>query len=308
MRLCAVSVDLDEIPNYHAIHGLAGSDAEGRTAVYDRALGRFDELSRVLDVPLTLFAVGADCLRDEARAALRRMAERGHEIGNHTLDHRYDLVRLPRDEMRRQIEAGASALERATGARPVGFRAPGYTVSDALFDLLESTTGVRYDSSVFPCPSYWAAKAAALGAYRLARRRSQSMLDTPLVLLAPRRPYRVGRPYFRRGAGLLELPIQVTRGPRLAFIGTTLVLAGPRRARTLARLVVGEPLVNLELHGIDLLDCRDGLGALGRHQLDVRVPLERKQEALAAAIDELQRAGYAFVQLREAAERLETTA
>ena len=53
------------------------------------------------------------------------------------------------------------------------------------------------------------------------------MLDTPGVLLSPREPYRVGRPYWRRGQGLLELPIQVTRGPRIHYIGTTLTLAGP---------------------------------------------------------------------------------
>jgi hypothetical protein len=99
-----------------------------------------------------------------------------------------------------------------------------------------------------------------------------------------------------------ELPIQVTRGPRLPFIGTTLTMAGPSRARLLARTCVGEPLVNLELHGIDVLDAKDGLGALVPHQPDVRVPKERKLDALHAVYDVFRKAGYAFVTLREAAE------
>ena len=40
MRLCAVSVDLDEIPNYYAIHGLT-PEGRGATAVYDVAVPRF---------------------------------------------------------------------------------------------------------------------------------------------------------------------------------------------------------------------------------------------------------------------------
>ena len=70
-------------------------------------------------------------------------------------------MRLGRAEIRRQIEEGARAIERATGERPVGFRAPGYTITDEVFDVL-AELGVAYDSSVFPCPAYWAAKAAAI--------------------------------------------------------------------------------------------------------------------------------------------------
>jgi hypothetical protein len=100
---------------------------------------------------------------------------------------------------------------------------------------------------------------------------------------------------------MLEIPIQVTRGARVPFFGTSLTLWGPRFARALARMVRGEPLVNLELHGIDVLDAADGLDALRPHQLDVRVPRAKKQEALASALGELRHAGYAFCTLREAA-------
>ena len=137
---------------------------------------------------------------------------------------------------------------------------------------------------------------------RLLGRTSRSILDVPSVLLAPTRPYRVGRPYWKDGMGVLELPIQVTRGPRLPFIGTTLTLAGPAKARWLTRLVVGEPLVNLELHGIDVLDANDGLEALRGHQPDVIVPHQRKLETLAAVVEVLRDNGYAFVRLKEAAQ------
>jgi peptidoglycan/xylan/chitin deacetylase (PgdA/CDA1 family) len=303
LRLCAVSVDLDEIPNYFAIHGLPEPVGSARTLVYDVALDRLGDLASELAVPLTLFAIGNDLSRAESAAKLKAFASSGFEIANHSLDHRYDLVRLGRAEMRRQVLEGARAIERATGALPVGFRAPGYTVSDELFGVL-AELGVEYDSSVFPCPAYLAAKATKLLTIAMRGRRSHSIFGSPMVLGAPTRPYRVGNPYWRRGGGLLELPIQVTRHTRLPFIGTTLALAGPNVGRWLARSCVGEPLVNLEMHGIDVLDASDGLEALVPHQPDVRVSRARKLHSLRAAIGEIARAGYAFVTLRGAAQAI----
>ncbi|MCZ7683265.1 MAG: hypothetical protein M5U28_32490 [Sandaracinaceae bacterium] len=164
---------------------------------------------------------------------------------------------------------------------------------------------MRYDSSVFPCPAYFGAKAAAIGAIRARGRRSHSIVDDPRVLSAPADPYRVGRPYWRRGHGIAELPIGVSRGPRLPYIGTNVVLSGARGARLFTRAIVGRPLVNLELHGIDLADAEeDGLAFLAPHQLDLRRSAREKEAALRAALGELRGAGYCFVTLREAAEAL----
>ena len=298
MRLCAISVDLDEIPNYFAIHGLEPSK-EASTAVYDVALDRLESFAEGARVPLTLFAVGSDLARPESAARLAQAKRRGHEIGNHSLDHRYDLTRLDARAIAEQIELGARAIERATGEAPVGFRAPGYTITDEVFAAL-AEQGFAYDSSVFPCPSYWAAKAAAIGMISFRGRASRSIVDTPAVLLAPTRPYFVGSPYWTRGSGLLELPIQVTRGARLPYIGTTLTLAGPTRAGLLTRMCLGEQLVNLELHGIDVLDADDGLELLRPYQPDVRVPRARKLETLHVVVEVLRGAGYSFVTLAEA--------
>jgi peptidoglycan/xylan/chitin deacetylase (PgdA/CDA1 family) len=302
-RLCALSVDLDEIPNYFAIHGLPEPVGPERSLVYDVAVDRLLEVAGDLGVPLTFFAIGSDLARPEAAKKLAAARANGVEMANHTLDHRYDLVRLGRTEIRRQVEEGARAIAEATGERPVGFRAPGYTITDEVMEVLVEL-GVAYDSSVFPCPAYYAAKTAALGWIALRGRTSRSIAGSPAVLAAPTRPYRIGRPYWRRGAGLPELPVQVTRGARLPFYGTSLTMGGPGVARALARMCVGEPLVNLELHGIDVLAASDGLEALRPHQVDVRVPVANKVEALRAAIGELRGAGYSFVRLRDAASTL----
>lgn len=305
-RLAAVSVDLDEIPCYSAIHGLEAPTDDAAHAIYRRAVPRLARLFDDEGIDATFFAIGRDLDDGRAAATLRELAGAGHELANHSLDHLYDLTRRDRETVRRQVAGGLDAIERATGVRPVGFRAPGYTITDEVFEVL-ADEGVRYDSSVFPCPAYWSAKALAIGAIRLRGRRSHSIVDDPRVLLSPADPYRVGRPYWRRGDGLVELPIGVTRdlSGRLPYIGTSVVLAGERGVRTLTRLVAGRPLVNLELHGIDLADAReDGLEWLAPHQPDLRRTAAGKEAALRAAIGTLRAAGYRFVTLREAATRL----
>ena len=300
MRLASISVDLDEIPNYYGIHGLASPTGAEATLVYDVALARLRAFAEEAGLPLTLFTIASDLSRAEARDGLRAAAAAGDEIANHSLDHRYDLASLDRDEIERQIGEGARVIAEATGQQPVGFRAPGYTITDDVFDVL-TDLGVEYDASVFPCPAYYAAKTIAVGAIALRGRKSRSVVDTPWVLTAPTTPYRVGRPYWKKGKGLLEIPVQVTRGLRLPFIGTSVTLAGPRQAKLLAKMCVGDELVNLELHGIDVLDEADGLEALRPHQPDVRVSYTRKLEALRAVVSVLRDAGYTFTTMREAA-------
>lgn len=305
MRLAAISVDLDEIPCYGAIHGLRQVPDPARWAVYQHCLPRMVAWLAERDLPATFFAVGRDAQAPQAAAALGRLRELGHEVGNHSHDHHYDLSRRDRASLQEQVELANAAIEGATGERPVGFRAPGYTVTDTVLSVV-AQAGMAYDSSVFPCPSYYAAKAAAMAAIRLGRRHSRSVLDTPRMLQAPADPYAIGAPYYRAapdGDGLLELPIGVTRWGRLPYIGTSLVLGGVHAARWLTRAIIGRPLVNLELHGIDLADVdADGLGFLRPHQPDLRRPLAAKRAALSAAVETLAAAGYRFVTLAEAAQ------
>ncbi|HQP38988.1 MAG TPA: polysaccharide deacetylase, partial [Polyangiaceae bacterium] len=102
----------------------------------------------------------------------------------------------------------------------------------------------------------------------------------------------------------IELPVQVTRGLRLPFIGTSLTLGGERTARALTRMVVGEPVVNLELHGMDVLDAGDGLDALRGHQPDVRLEQAHKVRILGSVFELLRSEGYRFVTLEDAARQV----
>lgn len=303
LKLASVSVDLDEVPRYAAIHGLPDELGAARHAVYDRCVPRLSDWLSQESIPATFFAIGEDLERERNRNTIAALHSAGHEIGNHSHRHYYDLVRRTDAELRDEVERGAAAIEQACGERPVGFRAPGYTVNDALFTVL-GEAGVEYDSSVFPCPSYYAAKAAALAAMKIRGRTSESILDTPDVLRAPRGPYRVGTPYWRRGSGVLELPIGVTR-LQLPYIGTSLIVGGRRVSIALTKQMLGREHINLELHGFDAADRdTDGLNALEPHRADLRRSSQDKLDALSAAVRVMRDAGYQLVTLREAARRI----
>lgn len=299
-RLCAVSVDLDGLEHYRAIHGLP-SKPEGARLVYDIALPRAVAFAASHGIPLTFFAIGRDLLDPRAAEGLRRATRLGHQAENHSLGHRYDLSRLERDAITREVRGGAEVIAAVTDRRPRGFRAPGYLVSDRLFGVLRRE-GIAWDSSVFPCPAYYLAKLGAIGALRLRGRTSEAIVGDVRVLLAPRRPYRPGEGWHRAGGGdLLELPVAVTRGARLPLIGTSIVLAG-KRAGWLARGCLGEPLVSLVLHAVDFLDRGDGLDDLAPAQMDLRLPRADKARALASVVSTLRGAGHRFVTSDEAAE------
>jgi peptidoglycan/xylan/chitin deacetylase (PgdA/CDA1 family) len=303
--LVCVSVDLDAVECYFRIHALPGPPPEAaRFAILRRCLPRLAELFARHGVTPTWFVVGRDLEDDaEGRRLLSELAAAGHELANHSYSHPYDLVRLGRARIGEEIDRAHGALADACGHAPVGFRAPGYEVSREVIDHLCSR-GYRYDSSAFPSVPYYTAKAAVMGAMRVLGRQSGSILGSPRILLAPLGPYQPSAesPYQRGAQPLVEVPMSVTPWLRLPVIGTSIITAPGWLRRRLVRAALRTPLFNLELHGIDACDAEaDGIPpALIARQHDLRVPLQRKLDALDATLREAREAGARFTTLRQA--------
>jgi peptidoglycan/xylan/chitin deacetylase (PgdA/CDA1 family) len=281
----SVSIDLDAIECYFRIHALPGPPPESaRFAILQRCLPRFAELFAKHGVKATFFVVGRDVEEDrDGRRTLTELAAAGHELANHSHRHLYDLTRLPAATIADEVDRAHDAIATCTSTAPLGFRAPGYETSAPLIEHL-ATRGYAYDSSTFPSTPYYLAKAAVMGWYRLAGRRSGSILGSPAVLTAPRVPYRpaIDHAYRRGGSPLWELPMAVTPWLRLPLIGTFLLTMPPWLRQRLVASALRQPFFNLELHGIDLVDAElDGIpGELVARQPDLRVPLEQKLAAL----------------------------
>jgi len=308
--IASVSVDLDATACYWRIHALPGAPPEqARRLVLRRCLPRFGELFAQAGIKATFFVVGQDLADDvEGARLLAQLAADGHELANHSFTHPYQLVRLPAGEIAAEIDRAHDAIGACAGAAPVGFRAPGYTVSAQVLDLL-CARGYRYDSSAFPSLPYYAAKAAVMAAMRLGRRPSGSYLGHPSVVTAPLQPYRPapGAPYRRGGLPIIELPMAVTPLLRLHVIGTSVVTFPEWLRRRMVAAALRRPFFNLELHGIDLADAAaDGFpAALVARQPDLRRPLAAKAAALQRTLAEARAAGATFQTLAQAVPALE---
>ena len=289
MRLASVSVDLDPLRCYYQIHGLGPCPEELTEIVLDRALPRLLELFDRYQLKSTLFVVGSDAKAGSlSRARLQEAAQAGHELGNHSFSHPYDLARQPRSLIEREI-ADCHAVLRSLhpqGRPPLGFRAPGYELSPDLWDVVEAQ-GYRYDTSLMPCPPYYLAKLLAMGVIALRGQQSASVISKPQSQLGPTQPYRPDpqQPWRRGQAGMVELPVAVTPLLRLPVIGTFLLLSPHLRSLLLSGME-RQPFFNLELHGIDLIDAEtDGIPeALRQRQPDLRVPLAQKMAALSETL------------------------
>lgn len=82
---------------------------------------RLLDLLKAHDVPATFYVLGNRVARSPRLAA--RIAEEGHEIGNHTWSHP-NLAHLGDAQVLEQIDATSSAVIDATGRMPVTLRPP----------------------------------------------------------------------------------------------------------------------------------------------------------------------------------------
>ncbi len=267
-----VGVDLDDIDCYHAIHGLPAPRRTG--LALSRWLPRFVQLFAELDVHATFFVIGRDA--DGHEDTLRGLVDAGHELGNHSYAHAYDLSRWSNADLAADLRR-CDRLLRDAGAQPQGFRAPGYT-HDARMLRAVAELGYAYDSSALPSPPYYLAKLGVMAAMRVRGRASASVASGARTFLGPTAPH------FRDDVGLWSLPISVTSFGRVPIIGTSLLASA--LARPLAWAARRRDFLNLELHAIDLADAgADDLSpALVRRQPELRVPLAMRRERLRALL------------------------
>jgi hypothetical protein len=144
---CTLSLDLDDKWTYLKTHG--DPNWQGFPGYLEIVVPRVLRMLEEYSLRITFFIVGQDAALERNEAVLRSIAAAGHEIGNHSFHHEPWLHLYSRSRIDEEIVMAGECIARATGQWPRGFRGPGFSVSDAVVDVLASR-GYRYDASELP--------------------------------------------------------------------------------------------------------------------------------------------------------------
>jgi peptidoglycan-N-acetylglucosamine deacetylase len=142
-----LSLDLDNEWSYIKTHGDSGW--ESFPSYLDVAVPRFLRLFEEIAVKVTVFVVGQDAALEKNHKTLGSISAAGHEIGNHSFSHEPWLHLYSEKEVEMEIQTAEEHIERATGAHPVGFRGPGYSISSTVLRVL-ARRHYQFDASTLP--------------------------------------------------------------------------------------------------------------------------------------------------------------
>lgn len=287
-RTCAsLSLDLDNQWSYMKTHGNPGW--QSFPSYLDLAVPRILEFLRARGLTITFFIVGQDAALDRNRAALRALADAGHEIANHSFNHEPWLHLYSEVELDAELALAERHIESATGVRTIGFRGPGFSLSSTTLRVL-ARRGYLYDATVFPNLLNPLARAYFFATSNLTseeKKQRKALFGTFADALKPIKPYR----WEIEGRKLLEIP--VTTMPLLKLpIHLSYILYLSKYARPLARLYFRMALAmcaltrtqpSILLHPLDFLG-REDVQELGFFP-GMDLPREHKLALVGEALD-----------------------
>ncbi len=263
--IASLSIDLDNQWSYLKTHGDAGW--ETFPSYLDLVVPRILALLAELELTATFFIVGQDAALKVNHAALRSIADAGHEIGNHSFHHNPWMHQYSTEQLEAELAQAEEQIELATGRHPIGYRAPGYSFSQSTLVALQRR-GYLYDASTLPTFIGPLARAYYFMSARLTtegREQRSELFGSLRDGLRPLKPYRWRLGDEEGRAELIEIPVTtfpIIRFPfhisyieYLASISRRLALRYYRSALTLCRLTGTQP--SLLLHPLDFLGGDD---------------------------------------------------
>jgi hypothetical protein len=143
----SLSLDLDNLWSYMKTHGDPGW--ESFPSYLDLVVPRILNTLKEQNLVITFFIVGQDAALENNRLALKSIAQAGHEISNHSFNHEPWYHVKNEEQIETEIKFAEESIEQATGNKPIGFRGPGFSVSQTVIDVL-LRRGYLYDASTLP--------------------------------------------------------------------------------------------------------------------------------------------------------------
>ncbi len=301
----SLSLDLDNKWSYMKTHGDAGW--RDYPSYLDVAVPRILDFLRERNLTISFFIVGQDAALEKNRAPLRALADAGHEIGNHSFRHEPWLHLYSEKELDEELSLAEQHIERATGVRPVGFRGPGFSLSDGTLRTL-AKRGYLYDATVFPNALNPLARWYFFATSNLSaaeKEQRKALFGTFADAFRPIKPFR----WQVADSRLLEIPVTTMPWFRVP-IHLSYVLYLSRFSRLAARAYFRFAIAMCRLGGVEpsiLLHPLDFLGVEDRVGLEffpgMDLPVERKLSLVDDCLKVLTR-HYEPVTMRAHADRL----
>lgn len=203
-RPAPLSLDLDNKWSYLKTHG--NDSWQTFPSYLDTIVPRALEVLRERAWNITWFIVGKDAEVPSHQEVLRSIADAGHEIGNHSYMHEPWLHQYSRTQLIDDLGRAHDAISKATGATPVGFRGPGFSLSEDTLEVLDSF-GYDFDATTFPNILNPVGRLYYLRTSDLSdeeKERRKALFGTMKDAFRTNRPYRW---LLANGAKMTEIPV-----------------------------------------------------------------------------------------------------
>lgn len=308
----AISSDIDTLASIYKGQGCRRHG--GYTyAELEMGLETFSRFLQPYGIKATLFMVGNDFLHAKNHACIKAAAEEGHEIANHTMSHVQGFRFLSLEEKEAEIAGMEKVCEQVIGKRPVGFRAPGWNISDDTLPILKKR-GYLYDSSVFPTSLMPLMKLLHWYSMRSRSGGDRTTMGLFKYMMAPTVPYNTNYESFAKKGkeALVEFPVTVLPFVRLPFFATFFLAAGLGFFKLFYQaLKVFNSPIQFQFHLSDFVDyshpeLADQVPLKGKGQYvpgALFTPLASKLSVFRAALDMIAK-DYSFLTLENWAREL----
>lgn len=140
-----LTFDIEEWYLESALHGGRAEKYQEYDKYLNLILDKLDEKG----IKATFFCVGG--MAREFPSVVKKIAERGHEIGCHSNIHTW-LNKMTPKECQEDTKAAVDSLEQCLGKKILSYRAPAFSIGESnkwAFEIL-AENGIERDSSVFP--------------------------------------------------------------------------------------------------------------------------------------------------------------
>ncbi len=257
-----LSLDLDNKWSYLKTHG---DDAWRSFPTYlETIVPRALSVLAERDLSITWFIVGKDAEMAGHHDLLASIPAAGHEIGNHSFLHEPWLHQYTPADLKDELSRAHHAIGEATGETAVGFRGPGFSLSEETLDVLASLD-YRYDATTFPNALNPVGRFYYLRTSNLSdeeKEKRKALFGTMKDAFRSNRPYRW---MLSSGASLVEVPVTTMPLFRVPIHFSYLLYLGgksPALARLYWRMAltmckVAGTTPSLLLHPLDFLGSDD---------------------------------------------------